>query len=1272
MIGIRIFSLLTFLLKKQLISVSVKMEKFVITKDFVKKVRRFNLEGRTIEFKIKQLPKDVDPVGWVRDAINQIIQRGTEGLAVGDKVAFNFCSKDFKRGEGWVGFRDVEKLTFDDVWNVISNIYQSNSTGLDTSTFCLGVTSIRMPIGKGRGKKYNTFHEECRMRKGIIVINNTDNLCLPRGLVVAIACMNKDKDQAKVRKDTGKIQTQRALQLCTDAGVVIPEVGSGIFELQQFQKHLDNYKIVVYSYGSKGRDTVFKGSTEGPTLNLLYYEGHYNVITSLTSAFCCGYYCEVCCVPYNTKNDHRCGGTCSACQHSPACPQTLKINCDDCKRSFRGQICYNNHKRAGSMGKKTVCEKIRRCSECYKTVQSGRQHTCGEIYCKICNTHVPSNHLCYIQVDANRPKTKDTLLIFYDLETQQEKILEDGSLLHKPNLCVFKQCCDVCIDTEMEICNKCGPRLQILKHNPINGFIEYILNQRKIFKQVVVVAHNGQAFDHQFIMNHILTKTDLKPEPIMRGTKIVMMTVENIKFLDSLNYFPMALSQLPKAFGLGDGFKKGYFPHLFNTTKNENYVGSLPAIEFYDPDSMKEEDREKFLSWYAEHKNDEFNMQRDLVDYCISDVQILTAACLKFRQQLMETGNVCPFTEACTIASACNKVFRRNFLRPNTIGIIPKRGYRWRDNQSKVAIQWLIWEEHERDINIIHASKQQEALVQGVKVDGFCPDTNQIFEFHGCYYHGCPTCFKHRRDDPLHEDPCDTLNFRSESTVAKTERLRDLGYEVLEMWECEFRRQIKSHKEIEEYTNEHPLLVSIPLNPRDAFYGGRTGNTFEYYKCGPGEKIKYVDVCSLYPWVCKYGKFPVGHPKVFVGDDCPQDITAIEGEIKCKILPPTNLYHPVLPVKMNNKLMFVLCRTCGEQLSQGECVHNEEERAFTGTWVADEILKAIEKGYRLLKIYEVWSYETCRFDRVNKVGGLFTEMMNKFIKVKQHASGWPGNCVTKEEKEKYIDDFLKNEDVQLEFTEIIKNSGLRSFAKLILNSFWGKFGQRENQPKTSIVNDPKEFFNMLVNPSIIVNSVLPVGENTLIVNWEYIEEASNPLTTVNVVIAAYVTTQARLKLYSYLEQLGDKVIYYDTDSVIYVSREGEYNIPTGECIGDMTDELETYGPGSFITEFVSGGPKNYAYKIFSTNNQREEIVCKVKGISLNYAASQLINFQSIKTMVLTPSDPIYITSRNIQRTKEHEVVTRTQTKIYKPNSTKRKFAEDHSSVPYGYKKFKSC
>ncbi|KAG5865330.1 hypothetical protein JTB14_007445 [Gonioctena quinquepunctata] len=98
----------------------------------------------------------------------------------------------------------------------------------------------------------------------------------------------------------------------------------------------------------------------------------------------------------------------------------------------------------------------------------------------------------------------------------------------------------------------------------------------------------------------------------------------------------------------------------------------------------------------------------------------------------------------------------------------------------------MVWEEHQRSIDIQHAAKDQEVRIAGVKVDGYCEDTNQFFEFEICY-HGCPHCFKYQRDAPLNEEPSETLNLRYEATIAKKDRLKSLGYDVIEMWECDFK-----------------------------------------------------------------------------------------------------------------------------------------------------------------------------------------------------------------------------------------------------------------------------------------------------------------------------------------------------------------------------------------------------------------------------------------------------------------------------------------------------
>ena len=153
----------------------------------------------------------------------------------------------------------------------------------------------------------------------------------------------------------------------------------------------------------------------------------------------------------------------------------------------------------------------------------------------------------------------------------------------------------------------------------------------------------------------------------------------------------------------------------------------------------------------------------------------------------------------------------------------------------------------------------------------------------------------------------------------------------------------------------HPIVQQSPLRNRDALYGDRTVAMRLHYRPNNNETIQYVDVMSLYPYICKYFKFPVGHPVIHVGDAC-RDIESclrMEGLIKSSIVPPDKLYHPVLPYRCINKLMFCLCRTCVDT-SSAECTHTEnEDRALKCTWILDEVRLAVEKCYRIIEIHEV-------------------------------------------------------------------------------------------------------------------------------------------------------------------------------------------------------------------------------------------------------------------------------------------------------------------------------
>jgi hypothetical protein len=59
----------------------------------------------------------------------------------------------------------------------------------------------------------------------------------------------------------------------------------------------------------------------------------------------------------------------------------------------------------------------------------------------------------------------------------------------------------------------------------------------------------------------------------------------------------------------------------------------------------------------------------------------------------MEIGNIAVFLEVMTIASACNKVLRKKFLKPETIGLIPSGGYTANNRYSRKALMWLLEKE---------------------------------------------------------------------------------------------------------------------------------------------------------------------------------------------------------------------------------------------------------------------------------------------------------------------------------------------------------------------------------------------------------------------------------------------------------------------------------------------------------------------------------------------------------------------------------------------------
>ena len=651
------------------------------------------------------------------------------------------------------------------------------------------------------------------------------------------------------------------------------------------------------------------------------------------------------------------------------------------------------------------------------------------------NSETPRGRTC--QVLMKKCREAIPAYIFYDFECRQDDAIGENKLgkiyKHVPNLCIAYRVCTLCWDNGRKSCALCDQRKWIFKGDECRGtFCRWLFSDERHSGRRAI-AHNARGYDAVLIKEYLFEQ-GIAPNVIENGVKIIRLEYNNVTLIDSLSFLAMPLAKFPKTFGLKE-MKKGYFPHLFNTKANEGYRGPIPSKDYFDPEGMKEIDAKKqFENWHAEQRGIEYDLEAEMLAYCHSDVDILMNGCMTFRRSFIEASGIDPLKDDVTIAGACSRVYRTRFLPCNTIALIPPQGYTPNHKHSMKAMCWLKWIARAKGINIRHALNGGEIRIGNYLADGLHEQT--VYEFYGCLWHGCPTCF--RRRDLAVPGTADSVESAYQKTIEREKTIKAKGYKMEVIWEHDFDLKLKENPDMVKFYKDFKKDIRSPLNPRDGFYGGRTGATRLYYKAGEGEKISYVDVCSLYPWVNKIGKYPVGHPEIITENF--EDIQEYDGLIKCQLFPPRKLYHPVIPYRPPGpvtKLMFTLCRTCAIEKQQTPCTHSEDERMLEGTWVTDEIKHALSKGYTMGNFFEVWHFrEITQYDPETKIGGLFTGYINTFLKVKQEASGWPSDCcfageeeglpIPKEiqtKRELYVKEYLEKEGVELDSSNIKHNPG---------------------------------------------------------------------------------------------------------------------------------------------------------------------------------------------------------------------------------------------------------
>jgi len=456
------------------------------------------------------------------------------------------------------------------------------------------------------------------------------------------------------------------------------------------------------------------------------------------------------------------------------------------------------------------------------------------------------------------------------------------------------------------------------------------------------------------------------------------------------------------------------------------------------------------------------------------------------------------------------------------------------------------------------------------------------------------------------------------------------------------------------YMNENEIAILTKQEYdfcKKGFFGGRT-EVFKMFQSWTDQQIKagiygkYVDIQSLYPTVQFFDDLPCGIPTWDIEPEITDYMSYVSnnfGYIECDIVCPKNIHIPLLPEKKNGKLLFDLT--------------NKNKAVYSSI----ELQRALEIGYEITHIYKSLRFE--------KSKDMFKGYIQNFLKIKTESAGYDGE----DDIDVYIERYYKHCGVFLEKDKIKDNAGMKLLAKICLNSLWGKFGQNDELPSNAYLKNDG-WFKLLkrhTNKEIELKNELLIDEDTIYVS--YIEKVENKtaLMTTNLALAGFTTANARLRLYKELYKLDDRVIYCDTDSIIYEYRKDEYNVVEGDCLGEW--ELEEYKEKvngkkikheGNLKEVYALAPKTYGVKTLSGYSSY-----KCKGITLNSGNKEHFNYERLKDLIAGSHKTIITYSDDfIKDTKTGNIYTKMHVEKetnFNENEFKRNFnLEDGTSTPF--------
>ena len=355
------------------------------------------------------------------------------------------------------------------------------------------------------------------------------------------------------------------------------------------------------------------------------------------------------------------------------------------------------------------------------------------------------------------------------------------------------------------------------------------------------------------------------------------------------------------------------------------------------PETMLRDARKKFETWHNKQRADNvvFDFQKELVAYCRSDVLLLKEGCLVFKRLFEHHTSFNPF-EQMTIASACNSDLRKNRMEPDTTASEPILGWRRNTNHSEVSMEWLYFveeklqtqlrdslsdsERDQLDFMDSHYAPVRQPILRHARstdgefkipesrysVDGYDASTNTVYEFHGCFWHGCPKC--HPQRTKTHQR---LLGVNMEGVYKRTQRkmsfLRSKGYGVVEMRECEWTRMKKEDPDVMEFMSGRNS-VQDPLNPRDAFYEGKNQCRQVVPSCHWKGKNQVLRFYVVVPVGQQNPRIPCGPSGVHPRRAPRRTVEVFWNCTMCCCLTPKKLVPPCAPIPLRGEIDFPFVR----------------------------------------------------------------------------------------------------------------------------------------------------------------------------------------------------------------------------------------------------------------------------------------------------------------------------------------------------------------------------